>query len=162
VSWASRRRGRDRFPLLAAGLQAIKRARRGLNPRLAMWIRLSLRRPCRGFRIDRFTRGVRGTRVADRLDFEIGVELETGLISHHPPKQTQNQQLACVIQNFWNGRRLSQNRLAVRLSGTPVAAEKPCPHAPARSTAGRPLAPAHTRTKLPTPDRLCKPEQAGA
>jgi hypothetical protein len=162
VSWASRRRGRDRFPLLAAGLQAIKRARRGLNPRLAMWIRLSLHRPCRGFRIDRFTRGVRGTRVADRLDFEIGVELETGLISHHPPKQTQNQQLACVIQNFWNGRRLSQNRLAVRLSGTPVAAEKPCPHAPARSTAGRPLAPAHTRTKLPTPDRLCKPEQAGA
>src|SRR5271166_3553880 len=30
-----------------------------------------------------FTRGVRGTRVADRLDFEIDVELETGLITGH-------------------------------------------------------------------------------
>src|SRR5271166_2064555 len=30
-----------------------------------------------------FTRGVRGMRVADRLDFEIDVELETGLITGH-------------------------------------------------------------------------------
>src|SRR5882672_3949556 len=30
-----------------------------------------------------FTRGVRGTRMADRLDFEIDVELETGLITGH-------------------------------------------------------------------------------
>ena len=30
-----------------------------------------------------FTRGVRETRVADRLDFEIDVELETGLITGH-------------------------------------------------------------------------------
>jgi hypothetical protein len=30
-----------------------------------------------------FTRGVRGTKLADRLDFEIDVELETGLITGH-------------------------------------------------------------------------------
>ena len=30
-----------------------------------------------------FTRVVRGTGIADRLDFEIDVELETGLITGH-------------------------------------------------------------------------------
>jgi hypothetical protein len=30
-----------------------------------------------------FTRGVRGRRMGDRLDFEIDAELETGLITGH-------------------------------------------------------------------------------
>ena len=124
-----------------------------------MWIRLSLHRPCRGSRIDRFHPWGAGDESGGWLDFEIGVELETGLISCRPRQNDRRiNNFACVIQNFWNGQQPEQVGRPTK-SARRSAAEKPCPRRARAIHSRAPSCLGSHPAKLPTPAGLCKPNR---